>query len=152
MPDRRDGPDPVASEGVCAQALCAHALEPLSVAVARLIFRTRIAPGLIVTTLRFRAADLSAELFLDPLVANQLLPPTDHLASLPRLLATLSTHYSTAPVAEYKLCAARSAANRRRQLRSGRQLVAPTEWSGELSELVRYVLCFYSKNVVTTLQ
>ena len=59
--------------------------------------RTRLAPGLIVT-LRYvlRAAGLSAEHFLDPLVANHLLPPTDHLASLPRLLATLSTRYSTA--------------------------------------------------------
>ena len=89
--------EPVVPEGVCARALCAHAFEPLSVAVARLIFRTRIAPGLIVTTLRYvlRAAGLSAELFLDPLVANHLLPPTDHLASLPRLLAALAAHYST---------------------------------------------------------
>ena len=80
MSNRRED---LVSEGVCAQALCAHPLEPLSVAVARLIFRTRIAPGLIVTTLRYvlRAAGLSAELFLDPLVANQLLPPTDHLLS-----------------------------------------------------------------------
>ena len=90
------------SEGVCAQALCAHPLEPLSVAVARLIFRTRIAPGLIVTTLRYvlRAAGLSAELFLDPLVANQLLPPTDHLSSLPRLLAALAMQYSIASDAD----------------------------------------------------
>ena len=89
--------EPVVPEGVCARALCAHAFEPLSVAVARLIFRTRIAPGLIVTTLRYvlRAAGVSAELFLDPLVANHLLPPTDHLASLPRLLAALAAHYST---------------------------------------------------------
>ena len=94
MSNRRED---LVSEGVCAQALCAHPLEPLSVAVARLIFRTRIAPGLIVTTLRYvlRAAGVSAELFLDPLVANYLLPPTDHLASLPRLLAALAAHYST---------------------------------------------------------
>ena len=99
-PDRQE--DPTVSEGACAQALRAHPHELLSVAVARLIFRTRLAPGLIVTTLRYvlRAAGLSAEHFLDPLVANHLLPPTDHLASLPRLLATLSTHYSTAPVVE----------------------------------------------------
>ena len=96
VPDRQE--DPAVSEGACAQALCAHPHELLSVAVARLIFRTRLAPGLIVTTLRYvlRAAGLSAEHFLDPLVANHLLPPTDHLASLPRLLATLSTRYSTA--------------------------------------------------------
>ena len=93
--DRQE--DPVVSEGACAQALRAHPHELLSVAVARLIFRTRLAPGLIVTTLRYvlRAAGLSAEHFLDPLVANHLLPPTDHLASLPRLLATLSNRYST---------------------------------------------------------
>ena len=93
-----DQQDPAVSEGACAQALRAHPHELLSVAVARLIFRTRLAPGLIVTTLRYvlRAAGLSAEHFLDPLVANHLLPPTDHLASLPRLLATLSTRYSTA--------------------------------------------------------
>ena len=96
VPDRQQ--DPAVSEGACAQALRAHPHELLSVAVARLIFRTRLAPGLIVTTLRYvlRAAGLSAEHFLDPLVANHLLPPTDHLASLPRLLATLSTRYSTA--------------------------------------------------------
>ena len=93
-----DRQDPTVSEGACAQALRAHPHELLSVAVARLIFRTRLAPGLIVTTLRYvlRAAGLSAEHFIDPLVANHLLPPTDHLASLPRLLATLSTRYSTA--------------------------------------------------------
>ena len=92
-----DQQDPTVSEGACAQALRAHPHELLSVAVARLIFRTRLAPGLIVTTLRYvlRAAGLSAEHFLDPLVANHLLPPTDHLASLPRLLATLSNRYST---------------------------------------------------------
>ena len=100
VPDRQQ--DPAVAGAACAQALRAHPHELLSVAVARLIFRTRLAPGLIVTTLRYvlRAAGLSAEHFLDPLVANHLLPPTDHLASLPRLLATLSTHYSTAPVVE----------------------------------------------------
>ena len=48
-----DQQDPAVSEGVCAQALRAHPQELLSVAVARLIFRTRLAPGLIVTTLRY---------------------------------------------------------------------------------------------------
>ena len=44
-----DQQDPAVSEGACAQALRAHPHELLSVAVARLIFRTRLAPGLIVT-------------------------------------------------------------------------------------------------------
>ena len=35
-----DQQDPAVSEGACAQALCAHPHELLSVAVARLIFRT----------------------------------------------------------------------------------------------------------------
>ena len=80
---------PVVPAGACAEALRTSAGESLAVAVARQIFITRIAPGLIITTARYvmRAAAAPVEALLDPLVANHLLPPPDHLSSLPRLLA-----------------------------------------------------------------
>ena len=69
--------------------------EPLSVAVARMVFRRMLAPGLIVTSARYvmRCAGVPAEPYLGSLASRHLLPATDHLSSLPRLLATVAAHY-----------------------------------------------------------
>ena len=69
--------------------------EPLAVAVARMVFRRMLAPGLIVTSARYvmRCAGVPAEPYLGSLASRHLLPATDHLSSLPRLLATVAAHY-----------------------------------------------------------
>ena len=87
-------PEPVVSRGASV-LLGASASEPLSVAVARMVFRRMLAPGLIVTSARYvmRCAGVPAEPYLGSLASCHLLPATDHLSSLPRLLATVAAHY-----------------------------------------------------------
>ena len=69
--------------------------ELLAHAVARLILRTRLAPGIVATTFRYvlRAAGCAAGQFLPAPVVHRLLPCQDHLASLGRMLAQLLWQY-----------------------------------------------------------
>ena len=87
-------PEPAVPRGASV-LLGASPSEPLSVAVARMVFRRMLAPGLIVTSARYvmRCAGVPAEPYLGSLASRHLLPATDHLSSLPRLLATVAAHY-----------------------------------------------------------
>ena len=87
-------PEPAVPRGASA-LLGASPSEPLSVAVARMVFRRMLAPGLIVTSARYvmRFAGVPAAPYLGSLASCHLLPATDHLSSLPRLLATVAAHY-----------------------------------------------------------
>ena len=90
-------PEPDVPRGASA-LLGASPRELLSVAVARMVFRRMLAPGLIVTSARYvlRCAGVPAEPYLGSLTSRHLLPATDHLSSLPRLLATVAAHYGDA--------------------------------------------------------
>ena len=78
-------PEPDVPRGASA-LLGASPRELLSVAVARMVFRRMLAPGLIVTSARYvlRCAGVPAEPYLGSLASRHLLPATDHLSSLPR--------------------------------------------------------------------